>query len=293
MSNRLSRSGFSLVELLTAIAALTILLGLVLAGVMAVRSSTSRVEQANWLEQRRLGATGPRNSPLAVLFIGNSYTMNSPGHELPVTIQALVRASGAKPDFEWDAQVVGGRTLQQHWDDGIAVQKLRQRRWDFVVLQEQSQTPLFDRPGMEAAGKLFVKSIQDTNAIPMFYMTWAREYAPQQIGGLSSAYTSLAKSTASECVPAGLAWDQARTAAPGIGLYESDGSHPTPTGVYLTGCTFYAAFYDKSPVGLPSRLTDSSGNVLVDVPPATAAVLQTRAWQAMQDVKRMIRPAWR
>lgn len=293
MSHRVSRPGFSLIELLAVIAILAILLGLVAAGVMAVRSTTPRVEQVNWLEQRRLGGTGPREKPLQVLFVGNSYTMNSPGHELPVTIQALVRASGTKPDFEWDAQALGGRTLQQHWDDGIAVQKLGQRNWDFVVLQEQSQTPLFNRSGMEAAGKLFVKSIKEANAIPVFYMTWARENAPQQIAGLSSAYASLAKSTASECVPAGLAWDRARTAAPGADLYESDGSHPTPTGVYLTACTFYAAFYDRSPAGLPSRLTDASGNVLVDVPPATAAVLQSCAWQALQDVKPMIRPTWR
>jgi prepilin-type N-terminal cleavage/methylation domain-containing protein len=279
------RRAFSLVELLAVVAILGVLAALAGAAVFRYQDSAIRLENEVWRQQRRLGNAIARSTPLRLLFIGNSYTGVN---DLPRMLKELVDASGTSPKLEYDTQLVGGATLEKHWNDRLALKKLQAGSWDFVVLQEQSQRPLFEKDKMFDYGKRFGKEIKDRDAIPLLYLTWARQAIPDQQAGLTSAYVALAKEIRAEVAPVGLAWQRSSKTSPAIELYSADGSHPTPAGTYLATCTFYGTLYKKSPSGLPAKVV-VDGKTVVDLPAADAKLLQSYAWQACSEGQKLLK----
>ena len=273
------RNGYSLIELLAVIGILAVLLALTTSAVQRVRNSVRTVERASWHEQRQLGTTERRTLPLKVLFIGNSYTTTN---DLPGTLAALVKASGLQPTLVVDQHCVGGHTLQQHWDEGAALKKIQSDDWDFVVLQEQSQTALAAYGQQEKFfpySKEFVREIKARQSIPLFYMTWKRPDTPFPAEGWIDSYVQITKLTKSEVAPAGIAYERAKLAIPGWNPYADPGGHPTPAGTYLTACVFYCQLFDRDPVGLPPLL----------IPAAEATILQNCAREAVKDSQRRTR----
>jgi prepilin-type N-terminal cleavage/methylation domain-containing protein len=272
---------YTLLELLVVLAILAILFALTTAAAMRAWTTVQqRVDKQNWASMRGLGKPVLRRTPFRVLFIGNSYTL---ANDLPNLIATLARAAGDAPAFTYDSQLVGGATLQQHWNDGIALGKIRQGNWDFVVLQEQSQTPLFNEDAFDQYATLFDAEIKKQGAITLFFMTWARQSLPQTQAGLTRAYTNIAQKLHGEVAPVGSAWRNSLTSKPTLVLHDSDGSHPNPAGSYLAACVFYGHIYGKSPSGLPPQLT---------VSPTDAAWLQGIAWQTVQANNRLFQPDW-
>ena len=128
------RHGISLIELLVVVGIVAVLTGLITVAVQKVRQAAWRAEKANWLNERRLGATPPtRKLPISILFIGNSLTQNGDA-DLPQMLNALVQQAEKKPAIEFDMQVIGGRTLLQHWDGGPYSQKNQSRDGVFFVV---------------------------------------------------------------------------------------------------------------------------------------------------------------
>src|SRR5208283_2849446 len=71
-----------------------------------------------------------------VLFIGNSYTYVN---DLPTTFMNLARAGGHKIEVGMSAQ--GGWMLADHVKSSDTIAKISSEKWNFVVLQEQSEVP--------------------------------------------------------------------------------------------------------------------------------------------------------
>ncbi len=269
---------------------LAVLMALTLSAIQKVRLA-GRAERASWHQQRFLGAAVPRQLPIKVLFIGNSYTGTN---DLPGMVLALSQANNARPGLIVDSHLVGGATLKKHWDDGVALEKIKSTDWDFVVLQEQSQTPLpqFGRDQLfYPYSRLFAKEIRDVGAIPLFHMTWARPDTPGPQAWWTDSYVAIAKELNAECAPAGMALDKVKQALPHLQMFQDQGGHPTPAATYLVACVFYATIYDQTPQGLAPQVTMSSGTVALA--PSDATVMQRCAWQALQEIKRRIQPDWR
>jgi hypothetical protein len=222
------------------------------------------------------GSGSGASAPLAVLFIGNSYTSVN---DLPHLVAGLAQASGRKLDV---AQVTpGGCTLEQHVQTSGAMQQIRARKWDVVVLQEQSQLPVVKPEMMYAAARQLDAEIQKQKSKTVFYLTWARQNNPKMQDGLNKAYFTIAKELGATVAPVGIAWQKALAADPALVLHTSDGSHPNAAGSYLAACLFYATILHKSPEGLPAEIK-LDGKLLLSVPPATAKALQAAAAKAMQ-----------
>ncbi len=182
-----------------------------------------------------------------VLFIGNSYTSTN---DLPGQFRTIAQASGIP--VEVSERTAGGATLAQHADDAQTSETIAAGGWDYVVLQEQSLTPLFNRPGMFTAARQLHRQIEQAGAKTVLYMTWARENTPEAQAGLSSAYRELAGQLGAGLAPVGEAWQAIRTAQPKLQLYQPDGSHPSLIGTHLAACVLLAEILGVSPVGLPS-----------------------------------------
>jgi hypothetical protein len=197
---------------------------------------------------------------LRVLFIGNSYTYVN---DLPGMLSRIAASSGAPPRIAVDSVTVGGGTLEQHLDAGVAPARIDEGIWTHVVLQDQSVEPMrvyFGDyniyPGDAAdAARTIGERVVDAGAIPVWYVTWAREasdvdgvYAayktnPTQMQDLlTSSYAKVALAVPGSvlaCV--GEAFRHSLAQHPGIVLHQADGSHPTVAGTYLAASTFYVA----------------------------------------------------
>ncbi len=187
--------------------------------------------------------------PKRILLIGNSYTFYNGG--LDEALKGLAPASTAS------RIAVGGYTLENQWETPDTVNAIHNGKWDDVVLQEQSQTPIVD-PGKfyEYAGKLN-QEVKNSGAETILLMTWER---PDSVSygvttaALAEAYDSAGASLGAKVAPAGLAFAEALREDPNISLYSQDG-HPTVEGTYLAACVLYETIFGKSPVGI--RFADS------------------------------------
>lgn len=206
-------------------------------------------------------AAGPGIEPasrsrLRILFIGNSYTFVN---ELPRVFAQLARSEGQA--VETDMAAKGGWTLADHAKDAETRAKLGSSKWDFVVLQEQSQIPSAEpwrSQEMCPAVRSLVQEIGKTGATPILFMTWAHrdgwpekglpDYVSMQ-AQIENGYLAIARELGVQVAPAGEAWSRAMRSPLSLSLWQEDGSHPTLQGTYLAACVFYAVMFRTSPIG--------------------------------------------
>lgn len=203
------------------------------------------------------GCDGSSTSCTRVLFIGNSYTFVN---ELPGVFAKLAGSAGVNVATTMVAE--GGATLADHAAAAETTAALASERWNYVVLQEQSEIPSieqFRQQQMYPAARTLVGMVRGAGAVPIFFLTWAHrdgwpengltDYAGMQ-SAIDDGYLTIAKEQNAAVAPVGYAWWTLLTKEPGAALWQDDGSHPTVEGTYLAACVFYAAIVRQSPVGL-------------------------------------------
>jgi hypothetical protein len=218
-------------------------------------------------------------SPSRILFIGNSYIYVN---DLPNMIAELAKAGGHK--VKTGMAVKGGWTLVAHAGSAETLDKLKSSKWDFVILQEQSQIPAIDQyraESMYPAARSLVRQIREAGASPMFFLTWAHRdgwpknglnsYESMQVQ-IDHGYLVIAQELSVPVAPVGYAWLMARKHNPQLDLWQRDGSHPNELGTYLAACVFYATLFRESPEGL---------TYLAHLPKEIARELQTIASQTV------------
>ena len=211
-----------------------------------------------------IGETQP---PLNVLWLGNSYTFVN---DVPGLVSKLAVADSrviaydthAEPSWTWELHASSEETLS----------KIKSKRWDIVVLQEQSRRPAYDSSQVCSDSvpylDFLVEQIRDTSpeAIIQLYLTWGRpfgsaddcethpqfcDFASMQ-DALTTAYTAFAcMSQPSRVAPVGEAFRSFYGGSDFLKLYNKDGEdhHASLTGSYLSAVTHYAAFFNTSVVG--------------------------------------------
>lgn len=214
-----------------------------------------------------------------VLFIGNSYTSVN---NLPATVAAIATSLG--DTLRYDSNAPGGATFAQHSQNATTLQKITAGGWNMVVLQAQSQEPSF--PPSQVATQTypyaaFLDSLinaTDSCTETVFYQTWGRKNGDQSNCGvypplctyigmqdrLTTSYREMAYLNNATASPAGEAWRYVIQNYPGVELYQSDESHPSVAGTYLTACVFYEVLFQKSvlsssyaPGGITAGLADT------------------------------------
>jgi hypothetical protein len=207
---------------------------------------------------------------LNILFIGNSYTGN--------LVEVFNRfMAEAKPDSHLEYRKGGGWTLTRHLEDPGVKQAITSRKWDYVVLQEQSRLPTFDTDSAmyrqhRNAVRQLVDWIREADATPVLYQTWARrdgdsgspkrspDFDAMQ-AHLTRAYADAAHETGAIVVPVGEVWQAVRHADIDLGpaLHARDGSHASERGSYLIAATFLRALAKVDPTTLetPGGLTET------------------------------------
>ena len=248
------------------------------------------------------GTTLAQPGKLRILFIGNSYTYFN---NLPQLVAGLAASANPRRRMETEMVTVGGATLKSLWEGGRALEAIKLGGWNYVVLQEQSTLgvapvvdgipQIADPKTFHEYARLFDAEIKKAGAKTIFYLTWARQNAPEKQALLTEAYQKIAKELNATVAPVGVAWENALKENPRLTLHNPDKSHPTPMGSYLAACVFYATIYGKSPVGLSAHITgavvDQTGKVigaqgeLVNLSKDDAALLQKITWETARKLR--------
>jgi hypothetical protein len=189
---------------------------------------------------------------LRVLFIGNSYTYFN---NLPQMVAELSKSASKQKPIEAEMFTVGGAMLKSLWESGKALEVLKGSKWDYVVLQEQStlglgpmvngEVRINDPKTFHEYARQFDTEIKKAGAKTVFYLTWARQNAPQTQAALTDAYLSIAKELNAIAAPAGIAWQTALKVRPDFALHVEDKSHPNPAGSYLAVAPHLTVVFEK------------------------------------------------
>jgi hypothetical protein len=230
-------------------------------------------------------AQAKSKGPVSILFVGNSYTAF---HELPVLVRALGRAQKPPRAVEIVAVTPGGCTLQQHWiATGADAPRtlLQDRRFDFVVLQEQSRRPIDDPALLHEFAAKFAALAHERKTTPIWYATWARAATPDDQTKLTSEYLRAWQDGGGLLAPVGEAWRTLLAETKPLPLHEADGSHPNVAGSYVAACVLFATMcggdVTKFPDKLVERGDDGKERVLVDLPAADGKRLRAAAALAL------------
>lgn len=204
--------------------------------------------------------------PNNILFIGNSFTARN---DVPGMIAQLAAARG----YQLQHQLIsaGGASLRMHWNKGEAQQAMKQTRYDFVVLQEQSTLPIKNAARMHENIRLFDQAIRESGAKTALYLTWARQNATEAQEAITKAYTTVSEELDATVIPVGVAWQNFLRHNQSPVLHDKDLSHPTLAGSYLAACVFFAVLFGESPVGI------ACDKLL----PAESELLQKTAWASV------------
>lgn len=204
------------------------------------------------------------NKKIEVLFLGNSYTAVN---NLPQVIASIAQANG--DTLTHDSNCPGGYTFEGHANNPTSTSKINAYPWDYVVLQAQSQEPSF--PPAQVAQSTLPYALElneqihlnDSCTKTIFFETWGRKngdpsncqfYPPLcTYNGMQDRLRQSYKLFADECeaimAPAGEAWRASIVSNPQLELYQSDESHPSMAGTYLTACVLYEVLFEKSTIG--------------------------------------------
>ena len=225
-------------------------------------------------------APKPYYPPKNILFVGNSLVFSNAG--LPNYLFGLIRSADRVGAQFYDVKslTIAGAYLREHED--AFLKTVWARMWDVVVLQGYSTEPIESPQAAENFRSVvfrYDKVIRSSGARTALFMTWAYSDKPGMTLPLADAYATLGKTIGAQVVPVGLAFARARKERPSLALHDPDKKHPTVAGSYLSACTFFAAFYRRTPEGLtyPVELDEDTAKFLQATAWATAREFQDQA----------------
>lgn len=212
----------------------------------------------------------------SILFLGNSFTHT---HDVPEMLRRM--AASREIDVRIDSVTKGGCDLSVfHGTGECAAQvrkKLKERMWDYVVLQEHSLRPCVAPTDFMASVQELVAMIHENGAAPVLYSTWAYQkdcalmnetgMTPDEMTDrLHRAYLLAAMESRGLLAPVGQAFAKINREHPEIHLYDPDGKHPNLTGSVLAANVLFSALFGLSPVvcWAPEELTGRQAYILED-----------------------------
>lgn len=196
---------------------------------------------------------GPPPAGSRVLFIGNSFTSYN---NLPAMFTAVAEQAGRQRPMAV-AVAIPGISLEDHWAEGTARQRLADGRWDFVVLQQGPSTLPESRANLVEWTRNFAPPIRAAGAEPVLYMVWPGLDRIEFTGEGLRSYREAAEAVNGRLAPAGEAWRLAHGAVPEAPVATTDGFHPTVAGTYLAAVVLVCTIYGVAPDALPDTIPGS------------------------------------
>jgi hypothetical protein len=226
------------------------------------------------------GPEPPTRDGRPILFIGNSLTYVN---DLPLIVEALADSVPGLTPAERLAPAMAAfpdYALEDHWANGTALRAIDQGKWSVVVLQQGSSALDESRVNLREWTRKFDERIRAVGARTAMYAVWPLATRQFDFDRVNESYTLAATDVNGMLLPVGEAWRAAWRRDPDLALYASDGLHPSIRGSYIGALVISAMLLDRSPVGMPARLSLRTGTVIT-IPAAEASLLQEAAAEAI------------
>ncbi|MCQ3035732.1 MAG: leucine-rich repeat domain-containing protein, partial [Bacilli bacterium] len=211
-----------------------------------------------------------------VLFIGNSFTWRQ-NSETDPAVPKYFKAISDNLNYEvsYDFVVRSSYRLSSYADPNdelgkVVEQKLTTNHYDYVILQEQSTTPLSNYNSFLSAVTKLKSRIDETqnDCQTILYETWGSPASASTYGGsvgemenrLRTAYTNCANATGCRVNYVGKVFTYVYENVPSITIYADDDRHQSSIGAYLSAaahvrsvfgfkvskCTNYCGFNNEN-----------------------------------------------
>lgn len=215
-----------------------------------------------------------QSDSLSILFIGNSFThMN----DMPSIFNKIAVSKDQILHVEKNTQA--GASFRVHTTRPDLFLKIKDRKWDYVVLQGYSRELSHTKVHIDTATIPYITQIIDsirfnnscTNLL--FYNTWGYKngfverdeintYKKMQ-DSINSGYKYISEHFNIPIVPVGYVWELVRSQHPEMNLYVEDEQHPNRLGSYLSASTFYASIYNDTPEGaITSTISTENAEII-------------------------------
>lgn len=226
---------------------------------------------------------------LSILFIGNSYTYFN---NMPTKFFKEM-AETAGYDVKVFTITKGAHTLSEFADPedkyGAVVESTLngKRKFDFVVLQEQSTRPARDDvPEFYSAVRNLAARIRSRGATPILYATWGHKAGSETLDKhgwttetmawrVAAAYQAIGNELEIDVAYSGLAYLDVYTNNKDIELYDFDCYHPSETGSFLAAATLFAKIFNEDPTTLTVKGPVSDANTQILLAAAKKAAFDT------------------
>lgn len=204
-----------------------------------------------------------------VLFVGNSLTEVN-------NVPALVRNLATAAQLSWvvDAELIGGSSLEDHWNQGAIQSRITSGDWDVVVLQQGPSSLSDSRVNLRHWTREFDTLIKEHGGRSALYMVWPELSRFEFFDRVRDSYALAARDVTGYFLPAGESWRAAWRVTPSLALYGGDGFHPTLAGSYAAALTIFSGLSGRSPIGLPAP---------AGIDAQTAERLQQAALEALEN----------
>ncbi|WP_273567086.1 DUF4886 domain-containing protein [Maribacter halichondriae] len=191
-------------------------------------------------------------SDIEVLFIGNSHTYYNSG--VPFHMGRF-REQENLPYSPFIAESsFGGFSLTDHLSNAATLEKINEREWEYIVLQENTFVAANDGQSTLIALKSFKELLSQKSTKIYLFMTWEYQGEPQMYEQIKKTYEDGAIEASAEIVRVGKVWREImQDSLPNIDLYNGDGYHPGPQGTFLAAAMFYSKIYKKNPSDNPYK----------------------------------------
>lgn len=203
-----------------------------------------------------------------ILFIGSSYLAYN-GNDVVQTFTDFA-VTAYKP-VRIERRVVGGWRLYNHIASSVTLDKIREREWDYIILQGNSAFLSKEKwhqyiiPYLKDFRKLIKENSPQTSVIYM--MPWAYLDGLAWIEGETDTYEQMQENLYRETLkvihdidiataPAGWTWYTAINDGYEGDLYISDFNHQSKAGAYLAAAVFYASIFEETPPSIPYTWRD-------------------------------------
>jgi hypothetical protein len=195
-------------------------------------------------EPERYVRLTPTADSIRVLMIGDSLTYYN---DMPGLLQQFTVHEPHPIDVE--RRTFPYCSLATHLDHGAA-ERIKEGRFDYVVLQDFSRLPVTDPQTCIRSYERYNDVAKGANSKIIIFENWTRAGMDDDFPKMRETYRIIEERTGGIRAPIGTAFRNLRAARPDIKLLLDD-RHPSDAASYLIACVLYDVIYHKKSSDLP------------------------------------------
>lgn len=218
----------------------------------------------------------PDARTLKILFIGNSYTFF---WAIPESLQAMLETGTRDLRIEPVRSLYGGKNLAFHFNETDALKLIAIGRFDYVVIQPDSNEQLEKIKQLFEYAEKFDAAIKASGAKTLLYAQPMRlKTTDAERRQIIKNMAALGEKLGAPVIPVCETLRRCYEKRPDLTWHNADTVHMGMHGGYAVACTFYAALTGSTNFPPPAVLVQQAA-----MDPAIAAFIQQHAVEAVRE----------